>query len=67
MYEVCKLSNETGNVAFDLVTLEARGLVGPAEEHHFHVQYEFDLARVIWLSVAIIFLKQFFLLCSKNE
>ena len=28
VYEVCKLSNETGNVAFDLATLEARGLVG---------------------------------------
>ena len=48
-HEACKLSNETGNVAFDLATLEALGL-----------QYEFDLTRVIRLCVAIVFVKQFF-------
>lgn len=26
IYEVCKLSNETRNVAFDMATVEARGM-----------------------------------------
>ena len=31
------------------------------------LQYKFDLAQVIWLCVAIVLVKQFFLLCSINE
>jgi hypothetical protein len=40
---------------------------GTAEEHVIRLQYEFDLVRVIWLCVAIVFVKQFFLFSSKNE
>ena len=54
-FDVCKLNNETGNVAFDLATTGGAGLGEVAEEHVICLQYEFDLARVIWMRVAIVF------------
>lgn len=67
-YQMCKLklSNETGNVAFDMATQGNTGL--RAADHVICLQHEFKLSRVIWLCVVIFFVKQFIcLMCSINE
>ncbi|CAH2002278.1 unnamed protein product [Acanthoscelides obtectus] len=43
------------------------GIGGDTTEHVIRLQYKFEVARVIWLTVTIFFVKPFFLLCSKNE